>query len=436
MGQTGDGIVSFGNGSTDGYFADNVVIGRTAWAESSLGVDGNNVGEGIQMAGPGNVIEHNRVSGFRDCLSLMEDGEAVDQSSVDFLYNDLDNCADDAIEADFAMGNVRAIGNRIRNSFMGLSAQPSLGGPTYFLRNVMYSVVFQAFKPHRGSVGDVWLHNTVVKPGDGMGVFAGTTWSNAYFRNNLIIGGLGGGDYNGFNNGDGAVVDVADADSSCDFDYDGYGSHGTGLFKGRIGADRFSSFAGLLASGHEGHAVEVGLDVFAAAVAFPEHPFPALGQADLRLAPGGAAIDKGIALANVNDGFAGAAPDLGAYELGAPLPHYGPRAGGSIPADAGTAPALDAAMGGDAEADGGPTLADAAAAPDAQIGADASVTTPDAGTPSTAKGCSCETSSSPSPTAGIALLALWGCAQRRRRLNNDKNAPPISTAPQTPETPL
>jgi hypothetical protein len=27
----------------------------------------------------------------------------------------------------------------------------------------------------------------------------------------------------------------------------------------------------------------------------------------------------------VTDGYAGAAPDLGAVELGQPLPHYGPR---------------------------------------------------------------------------------------------------------------
>jgi hypothetical protein len=28
---------------------------------------------------------------------------------------------------------------------------------------------------------------------------------------------------------------------------------------------------------------------------------------------------------NVNDGFAGSAPDLGALEVGQPLPIYGPR---------------------------------------------------------------------------------------------------------------
>ena len=46
---------------------------------------------------------------------------------------------------------------------------------------------------------------------------------------------------------------------------------------------------------------------------------------DLRLSRRNAAIDAGAVLPNINDGYRGAAPDLGAYELGAQLPHYGPR---------------------------------------------------------------------------------------------------------------
>ena len=46
---------------------------------------------------------------------------------------------------------------------------------------------------------------------------------------------------------------------------------------------------------------------------------------DFRLRPGSPPIDAGQPLPGVNDGFAGKAPDLGAYEAGAPLPHYGPR---------------------------------------------------------------------------------------------------------------
>ena len=46
---------------------------------------------------------------------------------------------------------------------------------------------------------------------------------------------------------------------------------------------------------------------------------------DFGLKAGSAAIDKGMILPNVTDAFTGLAPDLGALELGQPLPHYGPR---------------------------------------------------------------------------------------------------------------
>ena len=38
-----------------------------------------------------------------------------------------------------------------------------------------------------------------------------------------------------------------------------------------------------------------------------------------------AAVDAGVVIPNITDGFTGKAPDLGAYELGALLPQYGPR---------------------------------------------------------------------------------------------------------------
>ena len=46
---------------------------------------------------------------------------------------------------------------------------------------------------------------------------------------------------------------------------------------------------------------------------------------DFRLKPNASAVDRGVVLPNVNDGFAGRAPDLGALETGKPVPHYGPR---------------------------------------------------------------------------------------------------------------
>ena len=56
----------------------------------------------------------------------------------------------------------------------------------------------------------------------------------------------------------------------------------------------------------------------------PGKPYNAV-DLDFRLKPGSKAVDAGVRLPKVNDGFAGKAPDLGAYEVGQPVPVYGPR---------------------------------------------------------------------------------------------------------------
>ncbi len=317
---TGDGIVA-GLRSENLVIADNVVQGATAWSEGALGVSGSNVGEGILVTGPGHVIEHNKVRGFRDGLSLLEDGEAVDQFSIDFIENDVELAADDGIEADFCFHNCRVLRNRFRNVFMAMSSQPGLGGPTYFIRNVATNVVLSAFKLQRGSIGDVLLHNTVVKGGDAFGIYTTDPFSRQLTRNNLMLGGPGG-TYNGYSNGSGKVM-ALEAASNGDYDYDGFGST-TGKFEGRVGAITFTSLADMKAKTTEKHGVAVALDVFAAAVTVPATPFPEQASQDVRLKAAGAAIDVGVILPNVG-GYTGSAPDLGAIEHGVAAPAYGPR---------------------------------------------------------------------------------------------------------------
>jgi hypothetical protein len=54
------------------------------------------------------------------------------------------------------------------------------------------------------------------------------------------------------------------------------------------------------------------------------HIYPVAGY-DFGLRPKSKAIDAGVMLPNINDNFSGKAPDIGALEVGQPLPHYGPR---------------------------------------------------------------------------------------------------------------
>ena len=401
---SGDGVVSYGNGTEGAYIVDNVVTGSTQWNEAALGASGNNTGEGIVLTGPGNVIAFNRVTGFRDCISTLEDSEAVNQVSIDIYGNDLDLCADDGIEADFAMGNVRVYQNRISNSFMGISSQPSLGGPTYFLRNVMFNIVKQAFKLQRSSVGDVGFHNTVVKSGDAFSVDTSDWWSQALFRNNLFLGGPGG-TYNGYDTGAGEVMYLPTADSSCHFDFDGYGSIG-GPFSGNVGGVGFSGLAEMHSLTTEAHAVELDLSAFSEAVSFPSDPLTLAAPPSLTLATDSAALDVGEELPNVNDGFGAAGPDLGAYELGQAVPEYGP--GGSL---GGGGSSSSSGAGGSSSSGAGGSSSSGSGGGSSSSGSGANASSPGS---SEDGGCGCRAAPA-DPSSRAAWLLLIGLAAARRR---------------------
>jgi predicted TPR repeat methyltransferase len=77
------------------------------------------------------------------------------------------------------------------------------------------------------------------------------------------------------------------------------------------------------------HIVELGdgAGLFASGVRAPQTEKTAIDVKDtaVELAPSSKAIDAGERLPGFNDDLAGAAPDLGAYELGLKPPRYGPR---------------------------------------------------------------------------------------------------------------
>ncbi len=312
------GIVSYKPGAENCYIADNVVTGPSAWSNVAMGAHGANVGEGIQLTGPGNVICYNRVTGFRDCISTMEDTRVNNQTCIDIYNNDINRAPDDGIEADFCFSNCRIFRNRITNCYVGLSSQPGLGGPTYFIRNAMYNIVHAAFKLKRFSRGDVVLHNTVIKVGTGLG--GNSAMDHAYFRNNLAIGGPTGGiNWGDYGAGNPYAADIIDPGLHSDLDYDAVGVYEVPYFA-RIGDLPFSEV--------EEHGIEnLTLGETFVNIAFPNPPVPEKEVPDLRPKAGSRVVDAGMLLPNINDDFLGNAPDCGAYEAGQALPHYGPRPG-------------------------------------------------------------------------------------------------------------
>jgi hypothetical protein len=123
-------------------------------------------------------------------------------------------------------------------------------------------------------------------------------------------------------------MDFSPQMTNCDFDYDGFAGGPFQTFA-RWNTVTYATLDELKAKGPvEKHARLVdAASLFATGVSAPPDVKTqfTIDVNDLRLKAGTAAIDAGAPLPNVNDGFRGRAPDLGAYEFGDKLPHYGPR---------------------------------------------------------------------------------------------------------------
>jgi hypothetical protein len=97
-------------------------------------------------------------------------------------------------------------------------------------------------------------------------------------------------------------------------------------------AEDWKSFATLAdmraATKQETHGIEVDFDIFEKLLPpdpAARHAVYHVADLNFRLKAAGKAVDAGVPIPTVNDGFTGRAPDLGALEFGKPEPKYGPR---------------------------------------------------------------------------------------------------------------
>ena len=300
------------------FFSDNVINGPFKWITPNK-KEWHELWEnfeyrGIQITGTGNDVCYNRIRHFKDAMDTFPSQNC---SATDLHHNDCSESLDDGCEMDYSERNTRCFMNRFTNVFQGVSVQPVFGGPVYIFRNALYNVFKEPFKLHNIPSGALIFHNTVVKRD--MPTLLATSQSphNCVFRNNLFIG----------------TTDTYAAEYSpnmidCDFDYDGFGGGPWKMFL-KWNQVRYKTIEDVRTNApvyH--HAVFVDpATAFASGLSVPANPDTEFDNTtiDLRLKAGSAAIDAGVVLPGFNDGFTGKAPDLGAYELGSELPHYGPR---------------------------------------------------------------------------------------------------------------
>jgi hypothetical protein len=336
-------------GSSDFYIADNLFIGRDdrfrligwtgpLWASAGpYGSHQLTSYYAIKVYGPGHVIAHNAIAYFHDAIGISTYGTPEPDperqaSSIDIYGNDMHMSNDDFVETDGGVHNIRVFDNRgVNAAHGGYSAQPVFGGPAYFIRNILYHVAAgPAFKFSAKAAGLFAFHNTLIGEQT-----SGDPFYNTHFRNNLFLG---------RDTPDRGIMVWANATDAQSSDYDGFRPNkgvaaqyrwlgpASGARSERPDPADWKQFATLAelraATGQETHGIELDYDVFESLAP----PDPAKRHAvyhamdlDFRLRPGGKAVDAGIPIPTVNDGFAGRAPDLGALELGRPEPVWGPR---------------------------------------------------------------------------------------------------------------
>jgi hypothetical protein len=293
----------------------------------------------IKVYGPGHVIANNAVAYFHDGIDISTYGPPESDpehqaSSIDIYNNDIHLTNDDFIESDGGYHNVRVYQNRgVNAAHNGYSAQPVFGGPVYFFRNVGYQIpAGGAFKFNAKPAGVLVYHNTMIAEQT-----ATDPYSNAHFRNNLILG---------KDTPNRSVMTWANATADFSSDYNGYRpNRGTSAgpqyrwLAPEAGKTAYEpkeadwrSFSSLTefskATGQEAHGIELDFDVFEKmSPPDPAQRYRVYHAMDLnfRLNPGGKAVDAGVVLPTINDDFTGRAPDLGALEVNRAEPHYGPR---------------------------------------------------------------------------------------------------------------
>ncbi len=310
---------------TDVYVCDNTIEGLDVWpwvfdADATSHWDD----EAVKIQGWGVDACHNKIVGFGDTII----NKNIGARAYDFYGNDISDSFD-GTELDEGAGNARLFNNRWTNVWDGLSIQPIYGGPAYILRNVVYNAVTEQMKLHaeiepdgvtqKQPSGMLIYHNTFVSPSIDLTDEASTTLHNFVMQNNLFVGPA--------MLATGRAAEYTETIDHGMFDYDGYFPDGS-FWLGVVGGSNVVSdnFADLKAGGvFEGHGVLVDANVFANGKIGPDDPKGHYPPFDFTLSATSKAIDKGVIILGVNEHHAGAAPDLGALELGCPAPAYGPR---------------------------------------------------------------------------------------------------------------
>ena len=246
-------------------------------------------------AGRGTVVRRNVIHGSFDGvgLSVWEAREDPGwMQDTDINDNHIYDCGDDGCEPEGTCTNLRFWNNRIHDCLMVMSIAPVTVGPTYFVNETYWNGRLGILKIKVQTSGIVKLYNcTFYASGYRQSVWDyGGGWRNLTFRNCIFRG----SDY--------VFSDTGPSkEGTVSFDYDALYTTLPGKFV-RWERKTYGSLAEFQAAGYEEHGLSV------------DPGFIDEGNADFRLRVDSPLVDRGVHIPGINDGFLGAAPDIGAHE--------------------------------------------------------------------------------------------------------------------------
>ena len=191
----------------------------------------------VRVYGGGHVIAFNYVANFHDGIDVETYGNPdgitpaptaangpyypprrdwnLRPVAIDYYNNYMSNFHDNAFEIDGSMHNIRVMRNMILNSASHpMCNQPAIGGPIYWIRNIVYHAPGGSTRTSNGAPGMIFLNNTILSETNIR------TTSNSHWMNNLMLGenvqpaifavntytNYTSSDYNGFRVNAGAAV--------------------------------------------------------------------------------------------------------------------------------------------------------------------------------------------------------------------------------------
>jgi parallel beta-helix repeat protein len=281
------------------------------WTWEDVKAEGNLETGGVRFYSPvdgrGTVIRRNKFHDFFDGLGICPGDSAAKSNETDFYDNESYNLGDDGVETDGQCVNVRLWGNLFHDSLAGISLAPVGGGPVYCLRNRIYltgagkseegytGLPFK-FNSSDGDSGAIYLfHNTVDAQragNDGFRIMSPGTWTALYARNNVFAGTL-------------HALENANASQPVDMDYDDLWRSGSDYLVrwDGLGNPRLTTLADYTAATRqEAHGISA------------DPGFVAPASADFTPTSASPLVDRGVYIPGINDGYKGAAPDIGAIE--------------------------------------------------------------------------------------------------------------------------